>query len=107
MSASAERDCGQRLGQLLVTGTIAGPLQAGGPFNGGIDAAIISLAADGGLLWTKVIGTSGGDYGSSAASGANAFYAAVNLASDIGPTIEGVPITGVAAPVGLLLKIQP
>jgi hypothetical protein len=94
-------------GQIVVSGDISGPLQAGGAFSGATDAVLASFASDGTQLWTKVIGTSGSDHGSGVTNGSNAFYAAIDLASDIGPTIEGVPIVGAAAPVGLLLKIQP
>jgi hypothetical protein len=41
------------------------------------------------------------------ASGAHSFYANVNLAADIGPTIEGVTIQGESRPTGVLLKVQP
>jgi hypothetical protein len=94
--------------QLLVTSSIGGPLQPGGPFFGDIDVALISYDKSGARLWTKVIGTSGPDYPSSVAIGATgAFYADVNLGGSIGAKIEGVPIQGAPNPMGLLLKLQP
>jgi hypothetical protein len=94
-------------GQIVVVGTIAGPITPGGPFAGGSDAAILSYNNNGTLLWTKIIGTGGTDYGFAVASGTDSFYAGVNLGADIGSTVEGVPIQGAAAPTGLLLKLQP
>jgi hypothetical protein len=94
-------------GQLLVTATISGPLRAGGPWQGGTDAAILSYNSGGTLLWTKVIGTSGEDSGGPASAGTNAFYADIRLGADIGPSIEGVAILGAPRPAGLVLKIEP
>jgi hypothetical protein len=95
-------------GQILVSGTIVGPLEAGGPYAGGMgDAVLVSYSSDGTKLWTKVIGTSGQDYGSGVAAGRNAFYANINLGADIGPTVEGVTILGAPAPSSMILKIQP
>ena len=94
-------------GQLAVSGTIAGPLQVGGSFNGATDAVVASFSSSGASLWTRVFGTSGTDYGFNVAGGAQAFYLAFDPALDVGPTIDGVPILGTSAPAGLLLKIQP
>jgi hypothetical protein len=94
-------------GQIAITGTISGPLQVGGPGNGASDVVVASFTADGVPLWTKVLGTSGMDYGGTVTSGPTAFYVALDLGAGLGPTIEGVPIVGAASPVGLLLKIQP
>jgi hypothetical protein len=94
-------------GQLIVTGSIAGPLQAGGPWAGDSDAVIVSYSSDGTRLWTKVIGTSAVDGGSGVASGTGAFYVNLNLGADIGATVEGVQILGAPKPTGLLLKISP
>jgi hypothetical protein len=88
-------------------GNILGPIQPGGPSNGMQDIVIASYGSDGVLLWTKVIGTSGVDYASSVALGTNTFYVGIDLASNIGASIEGTPILGTPAPVGVLLKLQP
>lgn len=96
-----------RSGQIVVVGTVAGPISVGGPFAGGSDAAILSYNSNGTLLWAKVIGTSGTDYGFSVANGTDSFYAGVNLGADIGSSVEGVAIQGAAAPTGLVLKLQP
>jgi hypothetical protein len=94
--------------QIFVTASIAGPLTSGGPSFGGIDAALVSYSKTGSHLWTKIVGTSGTDYGyGAAASSDGSFYANVDLGANIGPTIEGVTILGASAPTGLLLKIAP
>lgn len=95
-------------GQLLVTANVVGPITAGGPSFGGSDAALISYSDTGTPLWSKIIGTSGTDYGSGAsASSDGSFYANVNLGANIGPTVEGVTILGAADPTGVLLKLAP
>lgn len=94
-------------GQVLISGGAAGPLQPGGPWGGSTDVVLSSFSPDGTPLWTKVIGTSGADYGFGVDAGASSFYASIDLAADIGTTIEGVRIVGPVAPTGLLLKIQP
>lgn len=94
-------------GHVVICGGAAGPLQPGGPWSGMTDVVLSSFASDGSPLWTKVIGTSGTDYCLGAAAGSNAFYASIDLAVDIGPSIEGVSIVGPATPTGILLKIQP
>ena len=94
-------------GQVAVAGNIGGPLQPGGPWSGATDAVVASFTSEGARLWTKVIGTAAADYATGVTSGASSFYAAVNLAIDIGPSVEGVPIVGTPAPAGLLLKVQP
>ena len=95
-------------GQIFVTASVAGPITSGGPSFGGIDAALVSYSKGGSHLWTKIIGTSGTDYGSGAAASSDgSFYANVNMGANIGPTIEGVTILGASDPTGLLLKIAP
>jgi hypothetical protein len=95
-------------GQLLVSANVAGPITTGGPSFGGGDAALISYSHTGTHLWTKILGTSGTDYGSNvAASSDGSFYANINLGANIGPTVEGVTILGASDPTGLLLKIAP
>ena len=95
-------------GQLLVAANVVGPVTAGGPSFGGGDAALVSYSSNGTKLWTKIIGTSGSDYGSGAAASSDgSFYANVNLGANIGPTVEGVTILGASDPTGVLLKIAP
>jgi len=94
-------------GHLIVSGTIAGPLEPGGPFAGEKDAVLISYDTAGAHRWTKVIGTTGTDYGWAVSKGANAFYAAVNLGGDIGTSVEGQKIIGAPKPASLVLKLQP
>lgn len=94
-------------GELLVSGTVAGPIETGGRFAGGSDAVLAAYNGDGTRLWTKVIGSTGMDYGSGVASGTDSFYANVNLGADLGASIEGVPIQGESRPTGVLLKVQP
>jgi hypothetical protein len=95
-------------GQLLVTANVLGPITTGGPSFGGSDAALVSYATTGTHLWTKIIGTSGTDYGSGAAASSDgSFYANVNLGANIGTTLEGVTILGASAPTGILLKLAP
>jgi hypothetical protein len=95
-------------GQLIVSASIAGPMVAGGPTFGDGDAALVSYDNHGFRLWSKVIGTTGTDYGSGVAvSSDGSFYADVNLGANLGPTVEGVAILGASNPTGLLLKIAP
>jgi hypothetical protein len=94
-------------GELIVSATVAGALQPGGPFAGGTDVALVSYDTAGTRRWSKVIGTSGTDSAAAVSSGANAFYAALNLAGDIGSNVEGQPIIGAPKPAGLVLKLQP
>jgi hypothetical protein len=95
-------------GQLLVTANVVGPITSSGPSFGGSDAALVSYSSTGAHLWTKIIGTSGTDYGSGAAASSDgSFYANVNLGANIGPTLEGVTILGASDPTGLLLKLAP
>jgi hypothetical protein len=95
-------------GQLLVSANVVGPITMGGPSFGNGDAALISYSNTGTHLWTKILGTSGTDYGSEVtASSDGSFYANINLGANIGPTIEGVKILGASDPTGLLLKIAP
>ena len=95
-------------GQLLVSANVVGAITAGGPSFGGSDAALISYSDTGTHLWTKILGTSGTDYGSAVtASSDGSFYANINLGANIGPTIEGVTILGASDPTGVLLKIAP
>ena len=68
---------------------------------------LASFNGDGTPRWTKVIGTTGSDYGSGVTTGTGAFYANVNMGADIGATVEGVPIMGAPVPTGILLKLQP
>lgn len=94
-------------GQILVSGSIGGALQAGGPFSGESDIVLASFSSTGTRLWTKVIGTTGADGGSGVSAGTNGFYATVNLGADIGSSIEGVPIQGAPRPTSAIFKIQP
>jgi hypothetical protein len=94
-------------GELLVSGTVSGPIETGGPFAGGTDAVLAAYNGDGTRLWTKVIGSTGMDNGFGVASGTQSFYATVDLGADIGSSIEGVPIQGESRPSGVLLKVQP
>lgn len=94
-------------GQIVIVGDVTGSVPGGDPPAGGSDVVIASFSSDGTALWTRVLGTSGQDYGFSVATGSNAFYVAVDLGADIGPQIDGVSIIGPAVPVGLVLKIQP
>jgi hypothetical protein len=94
-------------GPIMVGDGVAGPLQPGGPSFGVIDVAIMAFEDDGTRRWTKTIGTSGADYALAATADSSAFYLTVNLGADIGPTVDGVVISGVAHPTGLLLKIAP
>jgi len=95
-------------GQLIVSANIAGPIVAGGPSFGDVDAALVSYDNNGSRLWSKVIGTSGTDQGSGVAvSSDGSFYANVNLGANIGPSVEGVAILGASSPTGLLLKVAP
>ena len=92
-------------GQLLVTANVVGPITAGGPSFGGSDAALISYSDTGTPLWSKIIGTSGTDYGSGASASSDG--ANVNLGANIGSTVAGVTILGAADPTGVLLKLAP
>jgi hypothetical protein len=95
-------------GQLLVSANVAGPITTGGPSFGDGDVALVSYSVTGTHLWTKILGTTGTDYGSGvAASSDGSFYANINLGANIGPTVEGVTILGAPDPTGLLLKIAP
>jgi hypothetical protein len=95
-------------GQLIVSANVAGPIAAGGPSFGDGDAALVSYDSTGSRLWSKVIGTSGTDYGSGVtASSDGSFYADVDLGANIGLSVEGVTISGAPDPTGLLLKIAP
>jgi hypothetical protein len=94
-------------GELIVAGTVAGPIQAGGPFAGGTDAAFVSYDTSGARRWVKIVGTSGTDYASVVTSGSNALYGGINLGGDIGTSVEGQTIVGAPKPLGLVLKFQP
>jgi hypothetical protein len=94
-------------GQIVISGIVSGPLQPGGPYNGGGDAVVASFSSDGISLWTRVLGTAGSDLAFGVAAGANAFYASMTLGAAIGATFDGEPVIGTAAPTGLLLKIVP
>jgi hypothetical protein len=92
-------------GNLVVIGNVTGPTTANSTSIGGGDALLLSYSSDGALGWSKVIGTSGKDYGFAVARGSDALYAAVDLGASIGPSIEGVAIQGASNPTGLLLKV--
>ena len=95
-------------GQLIVSANVAGPLATGGPSFGDGDAALVSYDSSGSRLWSKVIGTSGTDYGSGVtASSDGSFYADIDLGANIGPSVEGITISGAPDPTGLLLKMAP
>jgi hypothetical protein len=94
-------------GEILVTGTIAGPLTAGGQSSGGLDAVLASYDRDGTRLWTKIVGTTSDDYGFTVASGAGGFYWVIDLGADIGSTVGGTPIQGPTPAAALLIKLQP
>jgi hypothetical protein len=95
-------------GQLFMGARVSGPIDPGGPYAGGLDAAILSFdTTSGARRWTHVIGTSADDYGWAVAVGTGAVYANVNLGSDIGASVLGTPLTGPLKPAGVLLKMQP
>jgi hypothetical protein len=95
-------------GQLIVSATVAGPIEAGGTSFGQNDAALVSYNQNGTRLWAKVIGTNGSEFGSAVGSSSDgSFYANLNLGANIGPTVEGVTILGASDPTGLLLKLAP
>lgn len=95
------------LGHVVIAGNAAGPVTPGGSAYGNGDALIASFTSDGVQRWTKIIGTTGTDYGFGVAAGSDAIYAVVDLGANLGSTIEGVPILGAPNPTGLVLKIQP
>src|SRR6185369_1587475 len=77
-------------GQIVVSGQIGGPIEAGGPFSGASDALIVSYSNAGTRLWAKILGTSGADIALGVTAGVNAFYAVVDLGANIGTSIAGV-----------------
>jgi hypothetical protein len=95
-------------GRVAVAADVQGPIQTGGTAPGAQDIAIATFAtSDGTLMWTKMFGTSSTDYSFGVSGGTNGFYVAFDPGADVGPTLEGVPISGAAAPAGVLVKIQP
>jgi hypothetical protein len=94
-------------GNLFVSATIGGAIDAGGPYAGGLDAALLSFDGTGARRWAQVIGTSGDDYGWTVGLGAGVLYAGVDLGGDIGATVLGSPLVGPLKPAGVLLKMQP
>jgi len=94
-------------GQLLVSALVSGPITTNGKWNGDLDGAFVSYDTNGNMRWSKVLGTSGSDFGGNVAAASDGFYAIMNYGADIGPTIEGVPVQGAPQPTGVLMKIQP
>jgi hypothetical protein len=94
-------------GEVLVSGSITGPITQNGPWNGDSDAIFAAYDKQGNLLWTKIVGTTGTDYGSGVTAASDGFYVLADLGGNIGPTVDGVTIQGAPQPAGLLLKIAP
>lgn len=94
-----------RAGNLVLAATVAGELEPGGPFAGGLDACFASYDGAGNRRWLKILGTAGDDRGWSVASGGTAIYAGLSVATPL-PDL-GIPVIGVATYSGLLLQIAP
>ena len=94
-------------GHLLVTGTIAGPLETGGTHFGGLDAALASYdASTGTRRWLQILGTPGADRGWAVHAGAGAAYFGLSVAEPLN-LLGPVPLVGAAAYTALMLKIAP
>ncbi|HMF42093.1 MAG TPA: hypothetical protein VKQ32_15575, partial [Polyangia bacterium] len=92
-------------GDLVVSGTITGPIETNGPFGGATDAFVVAFdPANGNRRWSKMIGGTGADNGGTLSAGVGALYVTVGT----GGAIDlGTPIIGEANPTGLVLKMQP
>jgi hypothetical protein len=101
-SGSLALDAG---GRVLVSATLAGPIEPGGAFAGGLDACVASYLASGQRAWVKVLGTTGDDRGWAVRGGSEGVYFGFSVAGALATL--GVPITGPAAYTGLVLKIVP
>ena len=81
-------------GNVVVAGTLAGPIEAGGPFGGGgTDAFVVAFdPSTGNRRWSKMIGGIGGDSGNSQLSaGVDALYVTVGAGGAIN---YGTPLMG-------------
>ena len=93
-------------GRVFAAATVGGAIEPGGPYGGGLDAAVVSFAADDGMSrWNHVFGTPGDDRGWVLGLGAGAVYFGLSIAGPV--DLGGVPITGAPSPAGLVLKLAP
>jgi outer membrane protein assembly factor BamB len=93
-------------GNVVVAGSLTGPIDAGGPFGGGgSDAFVVAFdPSTGNRRWSKMIGGVGGDSGNSLSAGVDALYVTVGAGGAIN---YGTPLVGEANPLGAVLKMQP
>jgi len=97
-------------GRIFVSADIQGPIDPGGPYYGGYDAALLAFENTGARRWTQVLGTSGDDYANGVTAPSESVFTGVSLGGDIGTSIAGVTILDPPtspSPGGLLLKMQP